>query len=101
MSRTICVGLVNIRHRRRKAMIAKWPILQGYNEYIACVLAQRCPASARRHIASLRAFSRMLESRSHFPYGAVLRLPRPLLGDAPEKQPFVSPAGFAALPPPA
>jgi len=27
-------------------MVAKWPILQGYNEYIECVLAQRCRTSA-------------------------------------------------------
>lgn len=82
-------------------MIAKGPILQGYNEYVECVLAERCPTSARRHIASLRAFSRMLESRSHFPYGAVLRLPRLLDAEAAEKQAPVSLAGFVTLPPPA
>ncbi len=92
---------MNIRNRRRKSVIAKGPIQQGYNEYIECVLAQRCPTSARRHIASLRAFSRMLENRSRFPSGAVLRLPRPLLAEALEKRSFISPAGFAALPPPA
>ena len=82
-------------------MISNRLTLETSSEYVKRLLAQRCPASARRHLASLRAFSRMLESWSHFPYGAVLRLPRPLVADAPEKQSFVSPAGFAALPPPA
>jgi len=82
-------------------MIANRPNLQGCDEYVRRLLAQRCPASARRHIASLRAFSRMLESQGQPPDRACLRLPRLLEAEAVENLFPVTLARFATLPPPA
>lgn len=81
-------------------MIANRPTLDECSEYIRRVLAQRCPTSARRHLASLRAFSRMLESRGRLSDGACLCLPRLPEGDRAEKPAPISACGFAALPPP-
>jgi integrase/recombinase XerC len=82
-------------------MISNRLTLEGSSEYVKRLLAQRCPASARRHIASLRAFSRMLESQGLFSDRAGLHLPRQVPAKLPENLSAVSLAGFETLPPPA
>jgi len=71
-----------------------WPTERRLSKYVEHVVAQRTPAFARRHIASLRAFSRMLESQGLSTGSAALRLPRrPETARVEE----LSPAGQAAL----
>jgi len=82
-------------------MISNRLTLEGSSEYVKRLLTQRCPASARRHIASLRAFSRMLESQGQLSDRACLHLPRQVPAKMPENLTAVSLAEFATLPPPA
>jgi site-specific recombinase XerC len=82
-------------------MISNRLTLERSSEYVKHLLAQRCSASARRHIASLRAFSRMLESQGQLFDRACLQLPRQLPAKIPENLSAVSLAGFETLPLPA
>lgn len=75
--------------------------LKRGNEYLAQVLAERCPASARRHASSLRAYLRMLESRGDSTDDVCLHLPRLPEDATGQRLAPVDPDRFATLPPPA